>query len=171
MKKTLLWVIIVISVLVASFFAFNSYIYNEKQADQETPINAATSTPVTQNPDRPTQQPYDAKRLEAKNWTWLSVTYNDGTTIIPKQSLAFTLDFNDDGTFSATTDCNRLAGQFIANKGAITFSNISATKMFCEASQEADYLKVLERSAGYLFTNRGELVLDIERDTGSALFR
>ncbi len=155
MKKTIFGVIIIIMVLVGGLFAFNGYFFIEKQAD----------------PEKPTQQPYDAKRLESKNWTWLSVMYNDGTTITPKQSLAFTLDFNDDGSFSATTDCNQLAGHYVANDGAIKFSDIRMTKMLCEGSQETDYLKVLERSAGYLFTNQGELVLDIERDTGSALFR
>ncbi len=109
--------------------------------------------------------------LDMKSWRWISVTYNDGTTIKPKQTLAFTLDFNDDGTFSATTDCNRLAGKVVAKNGAIKFSEIISTKMFCEGSQETDFQKVLERAAGYLFTSKGELVLDIERDSGSAIFK
>ncbi len=109
--------------------------------------------------------------LGMKSWRWISVTYNDGTTVKPKQALAFTLDFNTDGTFSATTDCNRLAGKVVAKDGAIQFSDMISTKMFCEGSQEADFQKVLERAAGYLFTSKGELVLDIERDSGSAVFK
>ncbi len=109
--------------------------------------------------------------LGMKSWRWISVTYNDGTTIKPKQTMAFTLDFNDDGTFSATTDCNRLAGKVVAKDGAVKFSEMISTKMFCEGSQEGDFQKVLERSAGYLFTSKGELVLDIERDSGSAIFK
>lgn len=109
--------------------------------------------------------------LGMKSWTWISVTYSDGTVIKPKQALAFTLDFNNDGTFSATTDCNRIAGKVVAGDGAIKFSDIISTKMFCQGSQEADFHKVLERAAGYFFTSKGELVLDIERDTGSAIFK
>jgi heat shock protein HslJ len=109
--------------------------------------------------------------LGMKTWTWISVTYSDGTTITPKQVRAFTLDFKNNGTFSATTDCNRLSGKFVAANSAIKFSQIISTKMFCQGSQELDFIKVLERSAGYLFTSKGELVLDIERDTGSAIFK
>ncbi|MES2471101.1 MAG: META domain-containing protein [Patescibacteria group bacterium] len=109
--------------------------------------------------------------LGMKSWRWINVTYGDGTSIKPKQALAFTLDFNSDGTFSATTDCNRLAGKFVAKDGAIKFSEMISTKMFCEGSQEADFQKVLERAAGYMFTSKGELVLDLERDSGSAVFK
>lgn len=109
--------------------------------------------------------------LDMKSWRWISVTYSDGTKIEPKQALAFTLDFNDDGTFSATTDCNRIAGKVVAGDGAIKFSNMISTKMACEGSQEGDFQKVLERAAGYFFTSKGELVLDIERDSGSAIFK
>ncbi len=51
------------------------------------------------------------------------------------------------------------------------YSEMISTKMFCEGSQEVDFQKVLERAAGYLFTSKGELVLDIERDSGSAIFK
>jgi heat shock protein HslJ len=109
--------------------------------------------------------------LGMKSWRWISVTYSDGTTITPKQPPAFMLDFNDDGTFSATTDCNRLAGKVVAKDNAIKFSEIISTKMACEGSQEADFSRVLGRAAGYLFTSKGELVLDLERDSGSAIFK
>jgi heat shock protein HslJ len=109
--------------------------------------------------------------LGMKSWRWISVTYSDGTMIKPKQTLAFTLDINDDGTFSATTDCNRFAGKVVAKDGAIKFSEIISTEMYCEGSQETDFQKILDRAAGYLFTSKGELVLDIERDSGSAIFK
>ena len=37
MKKVLFIVILAIGILVALFFAFNAYIYNEKQADDSAP--------------------------------------------------------------------------------------------------------------------------------------
>lgn len=42
--KTVLWALIVIAVLIGAFFAFNSYIYNEKQADSADSLNPV---PVT----------------------------------------------------------------------------------------------------------------------------
>jgi heat shock protein HslJ len=109
--------------------------------------------------------------LGMKSWRWVSVTYSDGTNIKPAQAEAFTLDFKNDGTFSAKTDCNGISGRFTINSGAIKFSDMMATEMFCEGSQEVDFRKILERAAGYFFTSRGELVLDIERDSGSAIFK
>ncbi|MES2437406.1 MAG: META domain-containing protein [Patescibacteria group bacterium] len=109
--------------------------------------------------------------LGMKSWTWINVTYSDGTVIKPKQTLAFTLEFNGDETFSATTDCNRFAGKVVTKNGSIDFSDIISTKMYCEGSQETDFHKVLDRAAGYLFTSKGELVLDLERDSGSAIFK
>jgi heat shock protein HslJ len=109
--------------------------------------------------------------LYLKSWRWVSVTYNDGTMIKPLKEQAFTLNFKNDGTFSAVTDCNSIVGKFNANKGVIKFTEVSSTLMFCEGSQEADFKKVLDRTAGYLFTSKGELVLDLERDSGSAVFK
>jgi heat shock protein HslJ len=115
----------------------------------------------------------DPKKMSVtmKTWTWVSVGYNDGTTITPKKAEAFTLTIKPDGTFSATTDCNQLGGKVVAKDGAIKFSEIFSTRMLCEGSQEEDFKKVLNRAAGYLFTSKGELVLDIERDSGSAIFK
>jgi heat shock protein HslJ len=169
MKKFIIGGVIIIALLVAGFYILNAYIYNEKQVDTNTP-SVSTTTSVTSNPNKPLE-PYDAKRLESKSWTWIAVTYNDGTVISPKENLPFSITFKNDGTFTATTDCNSLGGKFTAAEGAIKFSEMYSTRMLCEGSQEEDFKKVLSRAAGYLFTERGELVLDIERDTGSAVFK
>jgi heat shock protein HslJ len=150
MKKIIVWVVIIGVILIAGFYVLNAYIYNEKQADSN---------------------PYAPEKLQAKTWTWINVVYADGTVITPRQTNAFTLSIKNDGSFDATTDCNQLGGRVTINNGAISFSDIFSTKKFCEGSQEEDFKKVLDRAAGYLFTERGELVLDIERDTGAAIFR
>ncbi len=152
-----------IILLIIAFYVFNAYIYNEKQGNSTPTPTVIKDFEGEADPSRMT--------LGMKSWQWISVTYSDGTKIIPKQTRAFTLDFNNDGTFSATTDCNRIGGKFEAKNGAIKFGDITTTLMYCEGSQEADFQKVLTRAAGYLFTSKGELVLDIERDSGSAIFR
>lgn len=109
--------------------------------------------------------------LGMKSWRWIQANYNDGRIVMPKQSLAFTLDFNDDGTFSATTDCNRLAGKVVTDGDKITFSDMISTKMFCEGSQEIEFQHLLRDSASYHFTSKGELILDIKFDSGSVIFK
>jgi len=109
--------------------------------------------------------------LGMQTWKWISVTYNDGTKMIPKVPGKFTLTFKNDSTFSATTDCNSMGGKYVVKGEQITFSNIFSTMMFCEGSQENDFAKILENTSSFFFTGRGELVFDLKFDSGSAIFR
>ena len=108
--------------------------------------------------------------LEMKTWVWVRVVH-DGGDIVPRQTDAFTLAFGADGAFSATTDCNRIGGKYGASHDQLTFSDLFATRMYCEGSQEAEFADVLGRTASYRFTSRGELILDLELDGGSVTFR
>ncbi len=109
--------------------------------------------------------------LTMKPWMWVSALYNDGTELKPKQAGVFTLTFGADGKFTATTDCNAMGGSYSTNQGALSLSNIYATKKHCEGSQEADFAKLLEHTASYLFTSKGELILEIKYDSGTVTFR
>jgi heat shock protein HslJ len=109
--------------------------------------------------------------LTSKTWIWDHTGYNDGTVIKPKKANAFTLKFNADGTFTATTDCNSVSGKVATNSYEISFTNMISTKMFCEGSQERDFQKTLEQAAGHLFTEKGELILDLKFDSGTATFK
>jgi glycine/D-amino acid oxidase-like deaminating enzyme/heat shock protein HslJ len=110
-------------------------------------------------------------RLDMKKWTWIRALYNDGTEIIPRRAGVFALTLNKDGTFSATTDCNSVGGNYTTNGSQINFGEIFSTLMYCEDSQESDFIKLLENASGFLFTSRGELVLDLKYDSGTATFR
>ena len=109
--------------------------------------------------------------LQMKSWTWVAANYNDGREILPRQSMAFTLDFLEGGQFSATTDCNRVAGKYIQSGEQMTFSDMISTAMFCEGSQEGDFVRLLENTQGYHFTSRGQLILDLKFDSGTVTFR
>lgn len=109
--------------------------------------------------------------LGMTKWNWISAQYNDGRRIAPKKQGAFTLTFKDDGTFSASTDCNGVGGEYTAKNGTITFTRMMSTLMYCEGSQETEFSKLLQDSAGYHFTSRGELVLDLKFDSGTVVFR
>ncbi|RJP43628.1 META domain-containing protein [Candidatus Parcubacteria bacterium] len=109
--------------------------------------------------------------LGMKKWVWISALYNDGREVAPKQSGRFTLAFSDDGTFSATTDCNSMSGSYAAGTDTISFGPIASTKMYCEDSQEGEFASLLQNAQGFHFTSRGELILDLKFDSGSAVFR
>jgi len=109
--------------------------------------------------------------LGMKKWTWISTLMNDGTEIAPKKKDAFTLIFNTDGSVSFTTDCNSGGGTYTPKENSITFGPMFSTKMFCEESQEGEFMQMVGDSTSYHFTSKGELILDIKFDSGSVVFR
>jgi len=109
--------------------------------------------------------------LTMTKWIWISALYNDGKNITPKNANAFTLTFSNDGVFSATTDCNSIGGIYTTKDGKITFNEMRSTLMYCEGSQESEFVKLLNNASSYHFTSRGELILDLKFDSGSVIFR
>ncbi|MCR4306792.1 MAG: META domain-containing protein [Candidatus Yonathbacteria bacterium] len=109
--------------------------------------------------------------LTMKTWIWIKTTYNNDTELVPKKTEAFTLTFREDGSFSATTDCNIMSGAYEVKDDQITFKDIVATRMFCEGSQEREFSSMLGEVQSFFFTNRGELVLGLKFDSGSVIFR
>jgi heat shock protein HslJ len=112
----------------------------------------------------------DVMELGMKTWVWIRAV-DGGNEIVPRQADAFTLTF-EGGTFSATTDCNRVRGGYTTQGRQLTFAeNMAATRMFCADSQESIFTELLTRTASYAFTSRGELVLQLADDAGSITFR
>lgn len=100
-------------------------------------------------------------KLGMKVWNWMPT----GTT-----TKTFTLSFKNDDSFSATTDCNGIGGQYTASGNKLSFGSIMSTLMFCELSREGEFTKVLEGTTGYSFTSKGELILNLKTG-GTAIFR
>ncbi len=109
--------------------------------------------------------------LGMKKWSWVRSEYNDGRVVTPKTADKFTLTFNTDGTFGASTDCNGVGGNYTAKDGTISFSQMISTLMYCEGSQESEFRDSLSNSTSYHFTSKGELVLGLKFDSGSVIFR
>ena len=109
--------------------------------------------------------------LDMKTWNWVRTTYNDDTTITPNSENTFGITFKEDGTFSATTDCNAMSGSYEVTDSQITFGPIAMTRKYCEGSQEMDFVKTIEEAQSFFFTSKGELVFDLKLDSGSATFR
>jgi heat shock protein HslJ len=109
--------------------------------------------------------------LGMKKWVWIETLYNNGTSLEPKKVDAFTLTFSPDGNFHTTTDCNSVSGKYTTNKQSIEFSHMVSTLMYCDASQESQFTALLTNVDSYLFTSKGEFVLNLKMDSGSVIFK
>ncbi|TSC51918.1 MAG: Uncharacterized protein LiPW41_685 [Parcubacteria group bacterium LiPW_41] len=107
--------------------------------------------------------------LDMKPWRWVKTTYNNDTEMKPKID-RFVLAFKNDKTFSASTDCNGVGGEYTVTGNKISFTRMFSTQMYCEGSQESEFAKMLEETQSFLFTSKGELILELKFDSGSVIF-
>lgn len=159
MKKAILIVGLVaigilIGVAVAGFFKFNFSDGDIILPESKKPV--ATTTPSVN------------MTLEMKKWTWVLAESVTGQLVTPKTDV-FTLTF-EDGRVSVGTDCNSMGGSYQAKDGALTFSDMMSTLMYCEGSQESQYALLLGEVKSYSFNDKGGLVLTL-KDGGTMLFR
>ena len=109
--------------------------------------------------------------LGMKKWKWMKTLYSDDKLVTPLKQSKFSIVFRDENTFSATTDCNSIGGEYTVKSQVINFSKMMSTQMYCEGSQEADFTKMLNEIQNYLFTSKGELVFTMKFDSGSIFFK
>jgi heat shock protein HslJ len=109
--------------------------------------------------------------LSMQKWTWINTKYNNNKIVTPLSINKFTITFKNDKTFSATTDCNSVGGEYSVNDNKIIFSKMMSTLMYCQNSQESDFTKMLEQTQNYIFTSKGELILGLNFDSGSMTFK
>ncbi len=110
-------------------------------------------------------------RLRSAVWVWQETLLPNDEIITPRRSDDFILTFLDNNRFSASTDCNNIAGNYQAGDRNIEFTNIAMTKMYCEDSQEDDFKEMILRSNRYMFDQEGNLVLSMAFDSGSVFFK
>ena len=108
--------------------------------------------------------------LQSKTWVWVSTTYNDGSVYTPNKADAFTITFTDEGRVQVTTDCNNMQGNYQVTDHRIEFSQMAATRMYCEGSQEGLFGKMLENVTSYFIDDSGRLILELKYDSGSVIF-
>ncbi|MEK7588873.1 MAG: META domain-containing protein [Patescibacteria group bacterium] len=113
----------------------------------------------------------DKMTLGMKSWNWISTTYPAGQKIVPLLANKFTVSLKKDGTFSASTDCNGIGGNYVVKNKNITFSDMLGTLMYCEGSQEGDFKKIFEQAESFYFTSKGELIFTFKGGSGIATFR
>jgi heat shock protein HslJ len=64
-----------------------------------------------------------------------------------------------------------MGGKYTVDKNKISFTEMFTTEMYCEGSLDSDFSKMLGEVQSYLFTSKGELILELKLDTGSMIFR
>ncbi|MEI7688651.1 MAG: META domain-containing protein [Candidatus Nomurabacteria bacterium] len=106
-----------------------------------------------------------------RKWVWLKAINYDDSVFSPAKVDAFSLTFNKDGTFTGTTDCNSIFGKYIVENGNIKFSSTGQTKMFCDSSEEIKFTTYLSQVVGFKFNGEEDLVLNLEYDSGSMIFK
>lgn len=108
--------------------------------------------------------------LDMKVWNWVSATDVNGIKTAPKDSKRFALTLKKNDTFSSSTDCNGVGGEYTVSGNKISFTRMMSTLMYCEGSQEGEYSKMLGDASGYAFTSKGEFVLTL-KSGGSMVFK
>ena len=104
-----------------------------------------------------------------QKWYWVETQYGDGQLITPNQE--FYLDFKANGIVNIGTDCNRVSGQYIEDRGLLSFSDIIMTEMYCEGSQEDVFLKMIPEVVSYFINKNNNLILELKYDAGSMIFK
>lgn len=123
--------------------------------------------------------PYDLQMIqngrEAVNaaldtdWTWKETIRQDGSTVTANNADAFVLTLRSDRRYMSTTDCNSVSGNFVIDEEVISLSPGVSTLMFCEGSQEAEYVKDLQLVTS-LAVEGDSLRLILNRDAGTMVF-
>jgi len=164
MKRTLKYFAIFCLLALVAFLILSNVIYKNKTV--EAP--AITQGKMGTGSKPPTNKEF----IQGTTWIWDKTLLNDGSIVGPKKAGAFALTFSADEKVSVKTDCNGFFTSYqIGTDGFLTFGPMASTMMFCEGSQEAVFMKQVSDSNQYTLDKSGNLVLLINYDSGSILFK
>lgn len=103
-------------------------------------------------------------------WRWTGTLMSDDARITPDAPERYTLEFQPGGKVAVRADCNRGAGSYVLNGGALTFGPLAMTRAMCPpGSRDAEFLRGLAAVQGQLFRG-SDLVLTLKLDSGSMFF-
>lgn len=109
--------------------------------------------------------------LTGVTWKWLELheTEPAAQSLVP-DSDNYTIEFNEDGSFSAKADCNNASGSYTLEGDNLTFQQGPTTLAECgEASLYNQYLTNLGMVGSYSVENE-RLTLDFQNDAGRMVF-
>ncbi len=126
-------------------------------------------------PTTQTEQTEQANQLSNKQYAWVMSEYaeegQDNLTIEePRNNSLFTIQFNNDNTFNATTDCSIIDGNYkMNNSNLIFFNNINSENQECDNSQALSFQSSLQRVESYTLNNK-KLILIFGEGQGNMHF-
>lgn len=108
--------------------------------------------------------------LVDKTWVWQETVMNNNEKVTPKNPETFTLTFNKSGRVNGATDCNSFNGSYEVSDSEIEFGPFAMTKMYCENSQEQEFVDMVKKSNTVHFDDKDNLILLLPYDSGSIIF-
>jgi len=131
----------------------------------ETPKDLkSTTVPILKDEDY-------LNKLISKEWFWAETTFESSIGVKPYDIFAFKLKFNKDLTFSSTSDCNNIGGNFEVFENKIKFKDIVRSEKYCLKSREEDYISGLDNIAELYFNDKDELILKYQDSTTFMRFK
>lgn len=105
-------------------------------------------------------------------WQWEETIYNNDDVVVPNNDNAFIAQFDNQGVFASTTDCNNVMGTYeIVEPSSLRFGPLAATRKLCPGeNQEQEYTQMLTDITQYMIDEKGQLVLLLQYDSGSMIF-
>jgi len=169
MKKWMVsFTIVVILILITSC--------NGGQATTEAPTPEATATTAPEQTEEPKDsgieyQAVPITDVQAILWQWQLLIETDpaGQTIVSNPE-KYTLILNSDGTYSATADCNMLAGGYTSDDSLITLEPGPSTLVECGPESLYDQYVQLLASVTAFGKSGDNLVLELQEAAGVMTF-
>jgi heat shock protein HslJ len=119
----------------------------------------------------PRQEVVKTVKVFSGSYLWQKTVASDETVIAPIVPNVYAITF-DANRINVTTDCNAASAEFVppdASSTALQFSNLAATQMFCEKTQEESFFAMLTNIVTYNDARDGVLVFGL-KDGGEMTF-
>lgn len=180
-KRNTLFIIALALLIASTYVLFASRAENPQSQEEqvastttETQETAGSASGSASNPASGTGTTSgastndDGPKLAGSTWLLQSIVNEEGETVVPPRVEIFTITFGTDGRLSGTTDCNNFGGGYTFKDGVLTLGAVAQTLMFCEGSQEQEFIATLKTgSVGVSFKNANTIVLKAPEVTGS----
>lgn len=131
-KKIIGIVVLLLAVVVIAISAINL----SRDTKEGAVVNGNNGTSSTDN---------SSLGLEENRWMWEKIVYSSDEELLANNPDEFILSFDsDDKRYFSSTDCNNVSGAYeIKEGGEINLLDSVSTLMFCEGSQETEYVQAL----------------------------
>jgi heat shock protein HslJ len=111
--------------------------------------------------------------ITGTTWRLVSITTQSPSfsAIVPAEAMVnYTIEFNEDGTFSAKADCNQVSGTYtIQDNGVLTIVPGPSTLAFCGEESLSDAYKTALGQAGSYTIAENQLTITL-LDDGTLTF-